>query len=65
LEPLQKGAEKMIIDIDASKVHIEWVVRESGELLKEPIMAQTIDIVENKSAQVNSQVIKFQAGSMS
>jgi hypothetical protein len=37
LEPLQEGAEQMLIEIDITKGHIEQFVLESGELLKEHI----------------------------
>jgi hypothetical protein len=46
----------MLIDIYTTKDQIEQVVLESGELLKEHIYVQTVDIIAEKNAQVKSQV---------
>jgi thioredoxin-related protein len=46
----------MLTEIDTTKGQIEQVGLESGELLKEHITAQTVEIIAEKSAQVKSQV---------
>jgi hypothetical protein len=46
----------MFTDIYTTKDQIEQVVLESGELLKEHIYVQTVDIIAKKNALVKSQV---------
>jgi hypothetical protein len=45
LEPLQESAEKMLIEIDEAKGQVEKVGIENEELLKDHIVAQTVEIV--------------------
>jgi len=56
LEPLLEGAEKMLIDIDVGKGQVEQDGLDKEELLKDPIIAQTMETIAEKRIQVNSKV---------
>jgi hypothetical protein len=56
LEPLQEGEEQMLTEIDAVEGQIEQVGLESGEILKEHITTQTVEIIAENNAQIKSQV---------
>jgi len=56
LEPLLESAEKMLTDIDEAKGQVEKVGMENEELLKDPIIVKTVDIVAKKSTHVKYKV---------
>jgi hypothetical protein len=51
LEPLQEKAEQLVIEIDATKLSIEKIGLEGGEILRPPVTAQVVEAMTEKSSQ--------------
>jgi hypothetical protein len=55
LEPLQEKVEQLVIEIDATKMNIEWIGLEGGELLQNPVTAQLVENMAERSSQAQAQ----------
>jgi hypothetical protein len=55
LEPLQEKAEQLVMEIDATKLSIEKIGLEGGEILRPPVTAQVVEAMTEKRNQAQEQ----------